>query len=186
MTTTCFAHHASSLGDLLLVGEVTGDGTTVLTGCYLPDHRRGPAVDPGWREDPAAFTLIAAAIDAHLAGDAAATHAVPIAFAAGTPFQRRTWQALQGIPAGATVTYGELATRLGRPGAARAVGSAVARNPISIVVPCHRVVGADGSLTGYAGGVEAKRRLLEVERGGAALAARGGAGAARESAAASG
>lgn len=168
MTTTLYAHHASALGELLLVGETAGDGTTVLTGCYLPDHRRGPAVDPGWREDPTAFGLIAAAIDAHLEGHAAATRGVPVAFRAGTPFQRRAWDALRSIPAGGTVTYGELAARLGRPGAARAVGSAVARNPISIVVPCHRVVGANGSLTGYAGGVEAKRRLLALEGAAAA------------------
>lgn len=164
MTTTICARHPSVLGELLLVGETATDGTTVLTGCFLPDHRRGPAVDPGWREDPAAFATIAAAIDSHLGGDATATRAIPVAFRGGTSFQRRAWDALRAIPAGATVTYGELAARLGRPGAARAVGSAVARNPISIVVPCHRVVGADGSLTGYAGGVEAKRRLLWLER----------------------
>lgn len=162
MTTIC-ARHPSALGNLLLVGESATDGTTVLTGCYLPGHRRGPSVDPAWREDPAAFTAITAALDAHLGGDATATRGIPVAFRAGTPFQRRAWDALRTIPAGTTVTYGELAARLGRPGAARAVGSAVARNPISIVVPCHRVVGADGSLTGYAGGVEAKRRLLALE-----------------------
>jgi methylated-DNA-[protein]-cysteine S-methyltransferase len=163
MTTTICARHPSVLGELLLVGETATDGTTMLTGCYLPDHRRGPAVDPGWREDPAAFASIAEAIDAHLGGDATATPGISVAFGTGTAFQRRAWDALRAIPAGTTVTYGELAARLGRPGAARAVGSAVARNPISIVVPCHRVVGANGSLTGYAGGVEAKRRLLSVE-----------------------
>jgi len=168
MTTTLYAHHASALGELLLVGEAAADGMTVLTGCYLPGHRRGPAVDPGWREDPAAFASIAAAIDAHLGGDATATRGIPVAFRAGTPFQRRAWDALREIPAGATVTYGELAARLGRPEAGRAVGSAVARNPVSIVVPCHRVVGAGGSLTGYAGGVEAKRRLLALEGAAAA------------------
>ncbi len=166
--TTLYAHHASALGELLLVGEAAADGTTVLTGCYLPDHRRGRAVDSGWREDPAAFASIAVAIDAQLAGNATATGGIPVAFRAGTKFQRSAWDALRAIPAGETVTYGELAARLGRPGAARAVGSAVARNPISIVVPCHRVVGAGGSLTGYAGGVEAKRRLLALEGAAAA------------------
>lgn len=163
MTTILCARHPSALGELLLIGERAPDGTTVLTGCYLPDHRRGPLGDAAWREDPAAFVPIAAALDRHLAGDVAATEKIPVAFRSGTQFQRRTWEALRGIPAGTIVTYGELAARLGRPGAARAVGSAVARNPVSIVVPCHRVVGADGSLTGYAGGVAAKRRLLEVE-----------------------
>ncbi len=171
MTATLFAHHPSRLGPLLLVSEATPDGATILTGCYLPDHRRGPAVDPAWTEDPAAFAAIGTAIDAHLAGDARALAAVPVAFRGGTSFQRQVWEELRAIPRGETATYGELADRIGRPGAARAVGSAVARNPISIVVPCHRVVGADGSLTGYAGGVERKRALLAIE---GALSAGGG------------
>jgi len=81
----------------------------------------------------------------------------------GTTFQQQAWMALASIPYGETVSYGEQALRLGRPGAARAVGAANARNPISIVLPCHRVVGADGSLTGYGGGLDVKRRLLEHE-----------------------
>ena len=83
---------------------------------------------------------------------------------AGTPFQLEVWEALRRIPYGGTRSYGELAAELGRPGSARAVGAANARNPISIVVPCHRVVGSAGALTGYAGGVEAKRALLDLER----------------------
>jgi methylated-DNA-[protein]-cysteine S-methyltransferase len=81
----------------------------------------------------------------------------------GTPFQRRCWLALSSIPYGTTVSYGEQARRLGHPRAARAVGAANARNPISIVLPCHRVVGANGALTGYGGGLDAKRLLLEHE-----------------------
>jgi methylated-DNA-[protein]-cysteine S-methyltransferase len=81
----------------------------------------------------------------------------------GTPFQRRCWLALSSIPYGTTVSYGEQARRLGHPRAARAVGAANARNPISIVLPCHRLVGADGALTGYGGGLDAKRMLLEHE-----------------------
>ncbi len=84
----------------------------------------------------------------------------------GTPFQLAVWHALAEIPFGETRTYGEIAARLGRPSAARAVGAANGRNPVSVVVPCHRVIGADGALTGYAGGVERKRWLLEHERGG--------------------
>lgn len=160
--TTLYAIHPSRLGDLLLVGERAPDGGTILTGCYLPGHRRGPAVDPSWREDAAAFTEAAAAIDAHLAGNPDGA-AVRVDLRGGTRFQRRAWEALQAIPWGATVTYGELAARLGRPGAARAVGGAVARNPVAILVPCHRVVRADGSPTGYAGGIERKRALLEIE-----------------------
>lgn len=92
-------------------------------------------------------------------GDVAALADVPVA-AAGTPFQRRVWAELRRIPAGETITYGRLAARLGRAGSARAVGAANGANPVAIAVPCHRVVGADGALTGYAGGVERKRRLL--------------------------
>jgi methylated-DNA-[protein]-cysteine S-methyltransferase len=88
--------------------------------------------------------------------------------AAGSPFEQRVWEALRAIPYGATVTYGELARRLGDPRATRAVGAANGKNPIPIIVPCHRVVGAHGALTGFGGGLQRKRRLLEHE--GAALA----------------
>lgn len=83
----------------------------------------------------------------------------------GTPFQQAVWQALRELPPGGTASYGEIAMRLGRPQAARAVGAAVGRNPLSIVVPCHRVLGRDGALTGYAGGLERKRALLALEAG---------------------
>jgi methylated-DNA-[protein]-cysteine S-methyltransferase len=84
----------------------------------------------------------------------------------GTPFQRQVWSALRDIPPGVTISYGELAARIGRPGASRAVGLANGSNPVAIVVPCHRVIGADGSLTGYGGGIERKRWLLAHERAG--------------------
>lgn len=83
----------------------------------------------------------------------------------GTPFQRSVWEALERVPHGTTTTYRALASSVGRPAAARAVGAAVGRNPLSVVVPCHRVIGGDGSLTGFAGGLEAKRWLLDHERG---------------------
>lgn len=83
----------------------------------------------------------------------------------GTPFQREVWSALTDIPYGETVSYSELARRLGRPAASRAVGAANGRNPIPIIVPCHRVIGANGSLTGFGGGLGIKRRLLELEAG---------------------
>ena len=88
----------------------------------------------------------------------------------GTPFQLRVWDELRRIPYGESVSYGELARRIGRPGDARAVGLANGRNPIAVVVPCHRVIGADGSLTGFGGGIERKRALLELEAGRTALA----------------
>ena len=81
----------------------------------------------------------------------------------GTEFQTRVWNELRAIPYGTTITYGELARRIGKKGAARAVGMANHRNPLPIVVPCHRVIGADGTLTGYGGGLEIKRKLLELE-----------------------
>lgn len=163
--TTLHARCASPLGDLLLVGGRAGgrdgDGAFVLRGLYLPEHQRGPIVDPAWRADPDAFADVRAALDAYFA-DGSAAFDLPLDLR-GTPFQQEVWSALRRIPAGQTVTYAELARRVARPGAARAVGSAVARNPASIVVPCHRVVGSDGGLTGYAGGVQRKAWLLAHE-----------------------
>ena len=105
---------------------------------------------------------IAAALDAYFAGDLTALDAVPVA-TGGSDFQRSVWAALRAIPAGTTTGYGALAASLGKPGAARAVGLANGSNPIGIVVPCHRVIGADGTLTGYAGGVARKEWLLRHE-----------------------
>jgi methylated-DNA-[protein]-cysteine S-methyltransferase len=89
---------------------------------------------------------------------------------AGTPFERRVWEEVRAIPYGQTASYAEIARRIGRPSACRAVGRANGRNPVAVIVPCHRVVGSDGSLTGYAGGVEMKRALLDLEQGALALA----------------
>ena len=101
------------------------------------------------------------ALDAYFSGRDV-PFVVPLA-PVGTPFQREVWTALRDIPFGATASYAEIARRIGRPRAVRAVGAANARNPIAIFVPCHRVIGADGSLTGYAGGLERKRALLALE-----------------------
>jgi methylated-DNA-[protein]-cysteine S-methyltransferase len=97
---------------------------------------------------------------AYFDGDLDAIERLPARAAAGSPFQRRVWEELRRIPRGTTRSYGEVAARIGRPGAGRAVGMANHRNPLGVVVPCHRVVGADGSLTGYAGGLQRKRWLL--------------------------
>lgn len=132
--------------------------------------RFGPAVALREARDPLGLTARARA---WFAGDLAAFDGTAVD-GGGTPFQRRVWAALGGIPAGETTTYGALAGALGAPGAARAVGLACGRNPIAIVVPCHRVVGADGRLTGYAGGLDRKRWLLDHER-----RARGSGGAPR-------
>jgi len=102
-------------------------------------------------------------IEAYFRGELSAIDTIPVE-TGGTPFQRKTWAALREIPAGTTITYGELAERIGRSGACRAVGLANGANPVSIVVPCHRVIGANGALTGYGGGLNRKRWLLEHER----------------------
>jgi methylated-DNA-[protein]-cysteine S-methyltransferase len=155
------AFHATPVGRLLLVGERGAGGNLILTGIYMEQHRRGPGVDPAWVEDPLAFGEVTRQLDEYFAGSRRSFD-LPLA-PAGTTFQSRVWDALARVKWGTTVTYGELAVRAGRPGAARAVGAAVGRNPISIVVPCHRVVGADGTLTGYAGGVDRKAFLLALE-----------------------
>jgi methylated-DNA-[protein]-cysteine S-methyltransferase len=109
------------------------------------------------------FDALQEQLDAYFAGELTRFD-LPLA-ARGAAFERRVWDALVEIPYGETVSYGELARELGVPDAARAVGRANARNPIAIVVPCHRVIGANGKLTGYAGGLDLKRALLDLERG---------------------
>jgi methylated-DNA-[protein]-cysteine S-methyltransferase len=134
-----------------------------LSGIYFHGGRHAPPIEPGWRDDPNAAPLRALEEQLHeyLAGRRREFD-LPLG-ARGTPFQLRVWQEIARIPFGATITYTQLAARAGAPDAMRAAGAATGRNPLSIVVPCHRVVGADGTLTGYAGGLDRKRRLLELE-----------------------
>ncbi|WP_062528839.1 methylated-DNA--[protein]-cysteine S-methyltransferase [Demequina rhizosphaerae] len=159
MTTLTRRDVATPLGPLTLVAS---DGA--LRGAYFADHRRRPELDA--LEAPAADDALdraQAAFAAYFSGEAAD---VPVdAVAPGTDFQREVWEALREIPAGETRTYAQVAARIGRPTATRAVAAAIGRNPLTVAVPCHRVVGADGSLTGYAGGIERKRWLLAHERG---------------------
>ncbi len=115
--------------------------------------------------DPDSFTEVIQQLKEYFAGDRT-DFDLPIAFA-GTDFQHTVWTALRDIPYGETVSYGELAERIGKPTASRAVGLANGKNPIGIIVPCHRVVGSKGDLTGYGGGIERKRFLLDFERDGA-------------------
>jgi methylated-DNA-[protein]-cysteine S-methyltransferase len=159
MTATLYDIVPSPIGELLLEGD--GDA---LTGLHLPSSPGGsvsPPAGPGWRRSPAALAAAASQLRAYFAGELRAFD-LPLA-PVGTPFQRAVWDALRAIPYGETTSYGELAALLGRPGSARAVGAANGRNPIAIVVPCHRVIGADRTLTGYAGGLDAKRTLLRLE-----------------------
>jgi O-6-methylguanine DNA methyltransferase len=107
-------------------------------------------------------TSIVRSLEAYFAGDLDATRTIPVE-TGGTPFQRRVWAALRQIPAGTTTSYGALATALGQPSASRAVGLANGANPVGIVVPCHRVIGANGSLTGFGGGLSRKQWLLDHE-----------------------
>jgi methylated-DNA-[protein]-cysteine S-methyltransferase len=122
----------------------------------------GPGVGERADDDPV-LRLAAEQLAAYFAGSLR-SFALPLA-PAGTAFQLAVWEQLRLIPYGSTVSYGELAGRLGAPNASRAVGLANGRNPIAIVVPCHRVIGADGSLTGFGGGMAAKRTLLDLEAG---------------------
>jgi methylated-DNA-[protein]-cysteine S-methyltransferase len=146
----------SPIGELLLLGD-----RGALRGLCMQDAPNPTAIEPGWCADDGAFADVRRQLDEYFAGDRTAFD-VPLA-AAGTPFQRAVWRGLRDIPYGETVSYGDLARRIGRPSAVRAVGLANGRNPIAVMVPCHRVIGADGTLTGYGGGIERKRLLLELE-----------------------
>ena len=134
-----------------------------LTGLYFEGGRHAPQISPQWIEDPrdAPLAECARQLADFFAGKRQCFD-LPIA-PQGTPFQQRVWREIAAIPFGETITYAELARRAGAPGSARAAGAATGRNPLSIVVPCHRVVGSTGGLTGYAGGLERKTRLLQME-----------------------
>jgi methylated-DNA-[protein]-cysteine S-methyltransferase len=156
--TTRYTLFDTPVGTLLLMS----DGAS-LTGLHTENDRHRPAIGPDWiRDDDASpFAQAREQLRAYFDGGLAEFD-LPLA-PSGTAFQLTVWQALRGIPYGETISYAELARRIGRPQASRAVGHSNARNPISIIVPCHRVIGADKSLTGYAGGLERKRMLLEHE-----------------------
>ncbi len=150
----------SPVGPLTIVAE-----GGKIAGLYMDAQRHAPSPDAfGSPADPARepFAAAAAQLTAYFAGQLTEFN-LPLS-PAGTDFQRKVWAGLQAIPYGQTLSYGELARRLGRPAASRAVGLANGRNPIAIVVPCHRVIGADGSMTGYGGGLDRKRFLLALER----------------------
>ena len=160
--TLSIARMASPLGEILLTANARGNA---LAGLHLEGQKYFPA-DPGtWREDPRLPLLREAArqLREYFAG-ARARFELPLD-PAGTPFQRRVWSAIGDVPFGETITYAELARRCGRPSAVRAAGAATGRNPITVIVPCHRIIGSGGALTGYAGGLERKRALLALEAG---------------------
>lgn len=150
----------SPLGEMLLVANPQGDA---LAGLYFERQKYFPVNTGEWRETPtlALFRTVVAQLHDYFAGERTAFD-IPLA-PAGTPFQHDVWSAIAGVPFGATITYAELARRCGRPSASRAAGAATGRNPLTLIIPCHRIVGRDGALTGYAGGLDRKRALLALE-----------------------
>ncbi|CAL9367091.1 methylated-DNA--[protein]-cysteine S-methyltransferase [Streptomyces sp. Tu 3180] len=158
---TLWSTIASPLGDLLLVGERT-DGQVTLTSLSMPGGRNTPAVRSDWLHDPEALADVSRQVAAYFAGELTR---FDIRFTpTGTDFQQRVWRALEDIPFGTSTTYGELAEQLGVPRQGiQAVGAAIGANPLLLVRPCHRVIGADGTMRGYAAGVERKVWLLTHE-----------------------
>jgi methylated-DNA-[protein]-cysteine S-methyltransferase len=160
MTTTPQRTLSTSMDSPIGELTITAEGG-VLTGVHMHEQRHFPSIPASVQRDDDALAPVVEQLQAYFAGDLTgfdlpmSTH--------GTEFQCRVWAALCDIPYGETISYGELARRVGNPKASRAVGLANGRNPIAIVVPCHRVIGADGSLTGYGGGLERKVWLLEHE-----------------------
>ena len=154
----CYDLYESPYGRILLVAS--GEG---LSGVYFEGQKYHPQLEAAWRHDARHAPLCQAKreLAEYFSGERKRfeTALAP----EGTPFQCRVWRAISTVDFGATITYGELARRAKCPGSARAVGAATGRNPIGIIVPCHRIVGSNGSLTGYAGGLEKKRALLALE-----------------------
>ena len=162
-TSTLQTRVPSPLGAIVIAATAKG-----LTGLWFTDNQRylppgltGPAA---WREDPDHPVLkqASAQLGEYFAGQRSRFD-VPLDLSCGTAFQQSVWQALLDIPQGETVSYGEVSRRIGNPAAVRAVGGAVGRNPVSIIVPCHRVMGSNGTLTGYGGGLARKTALLRLE-----------------------
>jgi len=154
---------ASPVGKLKLVASDKG---LVAVLWESDDPKRVPLNDPLEEKSHPILVRAARQLEEYFAGKRSSFN-LPLDMR-GTPFQKNVWEALLAIPFGETRTYGELARRLGTPRAARAVGAASGRNPISIIVPCHRLIGSAGELTGFAGGLDAKARLLDLEHGNAA------------------
>lgn len=151
-----YALHETPIGPLLLAGR----GPELERVCFI-HGRRAPPDFSSWCRDGALFAAASAQLTAYFAGE---LRRFELALRVeGTPFQRAVWEALAGIEFGTTRAYGELAAMLGRPGASRAVGAANGANPLPVVLPCHRVIGADGRLTGFGGGLPLKRWLLRHE-----------------------
>jgi methylated-DNA-[protein]-cysteine S-methyltransferase len=152
----------SPVGQLVLAGDVAGLRLVWFVE-GRPERRRDDIVEHDWREDRAAFAEAVRQLQAYFAGELREfdLELAPV----GTEFQLKVWRELRRIQYGSTISYGELARRMGNAKGARAVGLANGSNPLPIIVPCHRVIGGDGSLTGFGGGLPKKKWLLEMERG---------------------
>lgn len=146
----------SPLGEMLLLASESG-----LKGVYFQGQRYCPESDSAWQWDEAPFSATKHALEAYFTGETEVV--IPPLDSQGTRFQQQVWQELRKIPSGRTCSYADIARGIGNPKAVRAVGAAIGRNPVSILVPCHRVVGTNGGLTGYAGGVDRKSWLLAHE-----------------------
>jgi methylated-DNA-[protein]-cysteine S-methyltransferase len=156
MTMRFYTWYESPVGPLLLAGS--RDGVNYVS---FASGRHAVAVDPGWMEDHTVFDDPIQQLREYFAGERK-TFSLALD-PEGTDFQRAVWSELQRIPYGETISYKQLAERIGKPKAVRAVGAANGANPIPIIIPCHRVIGNDGSLTGFGGGLPLKKRLLELE-----------------------
>ena len=153
-----YDYFQSPHGRMLLVAD-----DNALASVSFAGQKYAPRVDKGWTRDGAHAPIAKAKRElAEYFAGRRKRFSVKLA-PQGTPFQRKVWKAIAGVAFGRTIAYAELARRAGRPGSARAAGAATGRNPIGIIVPCHRIVGSNGSLTGYAGGLAKKRALLELE-----------------------
>ena len=157
MQTTCYTYLETPIGRLLLAGD-----DSALRRISFPEGKHTMQPAPDWQPDAQPLRDVARQLQAYFTGELRAFD-LPLKME-GTPFQRSVWRALQDIPYGETISYGELARRVGTPKGARAVGLANGSNPIPIVVPCHRVIGADGRLTGFGGGLKTKEMLLSLEK----------------------
>ncbi len=156
-TSVLYTHVPSPLGSLLLTGDERR-----LWSISMEGQRGRPGVGPEWREAAEPFAETRLQLEQYFSGERTEFE-LPLQIT-GSEFQRRVWRALRSVPYAETRSYGELAASIGSPGAARAAGLANGRNPFAIVIPCHRVVGAQGALVGYGGGLDRKRWLLEHER----------------------
>ena len=157
MSAICYTRVKSPVGSLLLTGDESGLHSVTFGG-----ERAARPPRPDWREDPEPLAEAMRQLEAYFAGE---LRRFDLALnPTGTPFQLQVWRELEKIPYGGMISYGELARRIGKPDAPRAVGLANGANPIPIIIPCHRVVGSTGKLTGYGGGLEIKEKLLALEQ----------------------